>query len=180
VLLGHYHVHTRVNRGIWYAGSTDTFSFADDPDRPKGVVVLDTDTGECRHVPLTGRRPLVTLETVHALGLAPAEVQELVLERAAGAPDGSVARLYVEAIDPEAWRLLDAEAIRDAARQALVFKLEPTFADATGMVELPELDSMPARWGRYVDEQDLPGYDRDRIRDLGTEYIVRAVEEAIE
>ena len=70
--------------GMWYAGSTDTFSFADEPDQAKGIVVLDTDSGECRHVPLTGLRPLVTLEPVFALGLSPAEVQERVLERAAG------------------------------------------------------------------------------------------------
>src|SRR5437868_14417379 len=83
VLLGHYHFHTQVGRGIWYAGSTDTFTFADDPDKAKGILLLDTDTGECRHVPLSGQRPLVTLETVHALGLSPAEVSDLVLERAA-------------------------------------------------------------------------------------------------
>src|SRR5947209_16307321 len=46
VLLGHYHFHTKVLEGMWYAGSTDTFTFADDPDRPKGIVVLDTDTGD--------------------------------------------------------------------------------------------------------------------------------------
>jgi hypothetical protein len=91
-----------------------------------------------------------------------------------------VARLYVEGVDPEAYRLVDADAVREASAGALVFKLEPTFADATGMVELPELDSMPARWERYVDDQDLVGFDRDRIRRRGTEYLVRAVEEAID
>ena len=88
VLLGHYHFHTKVTEGIWYAGSTDTFSFADDPDKAKGIVVLDTDTGECRHVPLAGQRPLVTLDVGAALGLSPAEVEAAVLERAAAVPDG--------------------------------------------------------------------------------------------
>lgn len=71
VLLGHYHAHARVSEGMWYAGSTDTFSFADDPERPKGIVVLDTDSGECRHVALTGLRPLISLEPVFTLGLSP-------------------------------------------------------------------------------------------------------------
>ncbi|MGH9062102.1 MAG: metallophosphoesterase family protein, partial [Acidimicrobiales bacterium] len=60
VLLGHYHTFARVSETMWYAGSTDTFSFADDPERAKGIVVLDTDTGECRHLPLPGTRRLVT------------------------------------------------------------------------------------------------------------------------
>ncbi len=176
VLLGHFHVHTTVRPGVWYAGSTDSFSFADDPDRPKGVVVLDTDTGSCRHVPLEGRRPLVTLETVSALGLSPAEVEAQVLERVSGVPEGAVARLYVEGLDPEAWRLLDLDAVWDAGAAALHLKLEPRFADTSAHVELPELDSMPARWERYLADQDLTGYDRSRVERLGQEYLARAVE----
>jgi DNA repair exonuclease SbcCD nuclease subunit len=178
VLLGHYHFHTKVRDGIWYAGSTDTFTFADDPDKAKGILVLDTDTGKVEHVPIAGQRPLVTLETIHALGLSPAEVQQLVLERAATAPAGSVARLYVERVDSEAYRLLDLEAVRAAAGAAMHFKIEPTFEGVEMKVELPDLDSMPARWERYITEQDLTGFDRERITTLGKEYLARAVEVA--
>jgi DNA repair exonuclease SbcCD nuclease subunit len=182
VLLGHYHFHTQVSRGIWYAGSTDTFTFADDPDKAKGIVVLDTDTGECTHVPLTGQRPLVTLETVHALGLSPAEVSDLVMERAATVPEGAVARLYLDGVDPEAYRLLDLQAVRDAAAAGLHLKIEPTFAGVLAQADLPELDSMPARWDAYLDSPgtDLTGYDRDRIRSMGHDYLAAAVEGADE
>jgi DNA repair exonuclease SbcCD nuclease subunit len=178
VLLGHYHVHTKVASAMWYAGSTDSFSFADDPDRPKGVVVLDTDSGECRHVPLTGQRPLVTLETVVAQGLSPGEVEALVLSRAEGVPEGAVARLYVDGVDPEAYRLLDLDKVREAAAAALVLKVEPTFLGAHTEVELPDLSSLPARWDRYLEGQDLTGYDRGRVSELGRDYLARAVEES--
>ena len=79
---------------MWYAGSTDTFSFADDPDRSKGVVSLDTDTGVCRHHGLPGRRPLVTPEPVAAAGLSPDELESAVVERAEAVPAGAVARLF--------------------------------------------------------------------------------------
>ncbi|MDQ6617464.1 MAG: DNA repair exonuclease [Actinomycetota bacterium] len=178
VLLGHYHFHTRVAEGIWYAGSTDTFSFADDPDKAKGILVLDTDTGACRHVALSGQRPLVTLESVFALGLSPAELQDQVLSRAEKVPEGAVARLYLEGVDPEAYRLLDVEEVRDTARAGLFLKLEPQFGSVGTPVELPDLDAMGARWERYVEDQDLTGLDRDRIRQLGLDYLDRAVESA--
>jgi DNA repair exonuclease SbcCD nuclease subunit len=178
VLLGHYHFHTKVHDGTWYAGSTDTFTFADDPDKPKGIVVLDTDTGECRHVPLTGQRQLVTLETVHALGLSPTEISDLVLERAAQVPEASVARLFLDGVDPEAYRLLDVQAVRDAAGAALHLKIEPTFAGTDMTVELPDMDSMAGRWERYVEHQDLTGYDREKLAELGRGYLSRAVEES--
>jgi DNA repair exonuclease SbcCD nuclease subunit len=179
VLLGHYHFHTQVDRGIWYAGSTDTFSFADDPDKPKGIVVLDTDTGECRHVALSGQRPLVTLAPVLALGLSPAEVQQQVLERAASVTGGVVARLYLEGIDPEAYRLLDRLALAGASAGALLLKLEPVFGLSSSPVELPDLDTMPSRWEQFVDGQDLPGYDKAWIRQRGRDELARAVEEAV-
>ncbi|HET9444356.1 MAG TPA: metallophosphoesterase [Acidimicrobiales bacterium] len=178
VLLGHYHFTTKVRDGVWYAGSTDTFTFADDPDKPKGILVLDTDTGACRHLPIDRQRPLVTLPTVEALGLSPAELQDLVLARASSVPEGSVARLFLDGVDPEAYRLLDSAAVREAARRALHFKLEPHFAGVEFKVELPDLESMPARWDRYVADQDLTGFDRPRIRALGHRYLSQAVEVA--
>jgi DNA repair exonuclease SbcCD nuclease subunit len=179
VLLGHYHVHTRVREGVWYAGSTDSFTFADDPDEAKGILVLDTDTGESRHVPLTGQRALVTLETVQGTGLSPAELQTAVLERAATVPEGAVARLYLDAVDPESYRLLDMEAIRAAAGAGLHLQLNPSFMGLDARVELPDLESMGARWHRYLDDQDLAGYDRARIKRMGDDYLARAVEETV-
>ncbi|HEX7168687.1 MAG TPA: metallophosphoesterase [Acidimicrobiales bacterium] len=180
VLLGHWHVHTHVRDRVWYAGSTDSFTFADDPDKPKGVVVLDTDTGACTHVPIDGQRQLVTLESVYAAGLGPAEVLAAITSRAEAAPDGAVARLYLDAVEPEVYRLLDVDAIRASSAHLLNLKLHPTFVAIDNKVspgEL-ELDSMPARWERYVAAQDLVDLDRDRIRTLGLDYLSRAVEVA--
>lgn len=179
VLLGHYHFHTKVREGVWYAGSTDTFSFADDPDKAKGILVLDTDTGECRHVPLSGQRPLVTLETVQALGLSHTEVEALIVERATSVPSGAIARLYLEGIDPEVYRLLDREAIAEAGAAALHLKLEPSFIGVDSNVQLPDLQSLPAQWDEYIGGQDLTGLDRDRVRQLGRDYMSKAVESAI-
>ncbi len=97
----------------------------------------------------------------HALGLSPAEVEAQVLERAAAVPDGAVARLYLDGVDPEAYRLLDLEAVREAGAAALHLKLEPTFAGVDMHVELPDLESMGARWHRYLEDQDLTGFDRE-------------------
>jgi DNA repair exonuclease SbcCD nuclease subunit len=179
VLLGHYHVHTRVRDTVWYAGSTDTFSFADDPGRPKGVVSLDTDTGVCRHHALPGGRPLVTPEPVAAAGLSPAELESAVVERATEVPDGAVARLFVDGADPQAWRLLDHTRVAEAFRHALWFRLEPAFLDAASRVtDLPTRDAIGDRWARFLHRQDLTGYDPERLLALGDELIMAAIDEA--
>lgn len=176
VLLGHYHCFTSVRPGMWYAGSTDSFSFADDPDVSKGIVLLDTDTGDCQHIPLPGRRPLVTLEAVRAAGLSPSELTEALTRRVATLPEGAVGRCYLEEVDPEAYRLVDIDAVREAHAHALACRLEPRFAGVVLESEPVELDSLPSRWARYVAGQDLSGFDRERIDRLGREYLAQAVE----
>lgn len=178
VLLGHYHFHSTVARGIWYAGATDTFSFADDPDKAKGIVVLDTTTGECRHVPLAGQRPLVTLEPVYALGLSPSELSDQVLQRAASVPAGAVARMYLEGVDPEAYRLLDRQLVRATAAAALDLRLEPQFQQIAVPAELPRMETLGGQWGSWLAHQDLTGLQRERVRDLGLRYLEEAVEAA--
>jgi len=178
VLLGHYHFHAQVAEGIWYAGSTDTFSFADDPDKAKGIVVLDTTAGSCRHVALGGQRPLVTLEPVYALGLSASALSEQVLARAALVPAGAVARLFLEGVDPEAYRLLDRQAVREAAAASLDLRLEPLFQKVAIVADLPQVGTLTGQWGSWLTGQDLTGLDRERVRDLGTAYIENAVEAA--
>jgi DNA repair exonuclease SbcCD nuclease subunit len=178
VLLGHYHFHTRVSEGVWYAGATDCFSFADDPEKPKGIVTLNTDTGVCTHVPLTGGRPLVTLESVYAFGMSPAELSDHILQRATTIPEGAVARLYLDGVDAAAYRMLDLQAVREAARSALHLKLEPQFSQSVAHSELPRMETLGGQWDGYVRDQDLTGLDRERIRRLGHDYIEAAVEAA--
>lgn len=178
VLLGHYHFYSEVAEHIWYAGSTDTFSFADDPDKDKGIVVLDTVTGLSRHIALAGQRPLVTLEPVRAFGLSPAELSEQVLARAAAVPAGAVARLYLEGVDPEAFRLLDREAVREAAGTALHLDLQPQFQDLAVQAELPQMETLGGQWESWLTHQDLTGLDRARVRDLGHSYLQAAIDAA--
>ena len=178
VLLGHYHFYSEVAEHIWYAGSTDTFSFADDPGKDKGIVVLDTVSGSCRHIALTGQRQLMTLEPVRALGLSPAELSEQVLARAATVPAGAVARLYLEGVDPEAFRLLDREAVREAAGAALHLDLQPQFQDVAVQAELPQVETLGGQWESWLTHQDLTGLDRGRVRDLGLGYLQAAIDAA--
>ena len=64
-----------------------------------------------------------------------------------------------------AWRFLD-------------YKPVAKWTAVTAAVEIPEMDTMGARWDRYVADQDLTGLDRDRVRELGHRYLGQAVEQA--
>ena len=57
-------------------------------------------------------------------------------------------------------------------------KLEPQFASVATSSELPSVDTIGGQWDGYLENQDLLGLDRDRVRRLGHEYLRDAIEAA--
>ncbi|MGH9022713.1 MAG: metallophosphoesterase family protein [Acidimicrobiia bacterium] len=179
VLLGHYHVPTRVREGAWFAGSTDTFSFKDQPNRHKGVLLVDCDEGRFTHHATSGRRPLIDLEPIAAAGLSPSELEETLLERVAEIPSGAVARLFVDGAEVQAYRLVDHRAVAAAAGGALALRIEPTFLDtASRLAELPNREAIGDRWSSYLENQDLTGYDGTQLCRDGADLLAAAIDEA--
>lgn len=175
-LLGHYHFNARVKENMWYVGSTDTFSFGDNPELEKGIAVLDTDSSEFAHVPVSGRRKLIDLGAVSAIGLSAKEIEQLIFRSVEGTSSGSVVRLLLDGVDPGAFRLVDLETIKEMTQHLLYFKLEPQYLSAAVPSELPALESMPSKWARFVDNQDLEQEKKPAVISIGVDYITKAIE----
>ena len=181
VLLGHYHIYTTVRPGVWYAGSTDTFGFADDPGRTKGFMGVDTEAGTARHHGLIGQRTLYTAPVIGAFGISPAELQEALAQSFANAPAGAVARVEVDGVDPEVYRLVDLHAIRDAAAHLLHISVTPRFGTVVAAVEdLPDLATLTARWQSFVGGQVLDDVDPVAVVRTGSEYLESAIDRAVD
>ena len=182
VVLGHYHVRQKASKRTWYAGATDSFNFSDRPNAkvpPKGLAVLDTATGKLEHVANPHERPLVTL-AVDAPGLGPNELVEACAREAAGVAEGTVVRIFLNAVDPSAYRQLGQEDFREAAPGALHVQIEPDFGAEAGAVQGGlEIGSLESEWGGFVDQQDLTGLDRERVRASGVRFLEAARGEAV-
>ena len=181
VLLGHYHVHQRVSRRTWYGGSTDSFWFSDRPKGagPKGLVLLDTETGKIEHHANPGERPLLSFP-VTAAGLGPSELLDACGRAAHETPSGAIVRLFLDEVDPAAYRQLAQEDFREVVPAAVHVQVEPGYAVASLPVQgAPTIGRLEVEWGSYVERQDLAGLDRDRIRTTGERLLVEAQGEAV-
>jgi DNA repair exonuclease SbcCD nuclease subunit len=173
VLLGHYHVFQKVSKRTWYAGSTDAFSFADRPRDagPKGVVVLDIDAGSIELVENPHERPLVTV-SVETGGMGPGQLIDAVEAASKGTPEGAIVRVFLDHVDPSAFRQVMAESFQEAVPGALHVQIEPDFgAEAFAVQGGVELRSLEREWADYVERQDLAGLDRDRVTLTGRRYL---------
>ena len=182
VVLGHYHVHQKASKRSWYAGSTDSFSFADRPNDkvgPKGLMVVETASGSVEHVPNPRERPLVT-RSVDAGALGPSELREAVARETNGSPNGAVVRVFLNHVDPSAYRQVSGEEWADVVPGALHVQVVPDyFAGAVAVQGGPQIGRLEAEWDGFVERQDLAGLDRDRVRSSGRRFLAEADEEAV-
>ena len=177
--LGHYHAFQRVSKRSWYAGSTDTFSFADSPGEPKGLVVIDTDAGTVRHVENPGERPLATI-AVQAASMSAGELVDAVDRVARGTPSGAIVRVYLNDVDPASFRQVANEQFQEAVPGALWVQVEPGFgAEALAIQGGPTVGSLEQEWAAYVELQDLAGLERERVVSLGARFLEEARGEAV-
>jgi len=174
VMLGHYHVFQKVSKRTWYAGSTDTFSFADTPEAPKGLAVLDTDTARVEHVSDPFERPLVAL-SVEAAGLSPGELVDAVGRAAEGILDGSVVKVYLEHADAASFRQVSREGFEEAVPGAIHVQVEAEFGAETMQVQgAAAIRSLEGEWAAFVERQDLAGLERDRVVAIGARLLDEA------
>jgi len=178
-LLGHYHGHQKVSKRTWYAGSTDTFSFADSPETAKGLIVLDTETGKVEHVENPGERPLVTL-SVQAASMSSGELVDAVEAVARGTPEGAIVRVYLNEVDPASYRQIAGEQFQEVVPGALFVQVEPDFgAEALSVQGGPAVGSLEQEWSGYVELQDLAGLERERVVSIGAGFLSRAQGETV-
>ena len=171
VVLGHYHALQKVSKRTWYAGSTDTFSFADSPETAKGLIVIDTEEGTVEHVENPHERPLATV-SVAAAGMSSGELVDAVERAATGTPEGAVVRVYLNEVDPASYRQVALEQFQEAAPAALWVQVEPQMgAEAFAVQGGPTVGSLEQEWMAYVEVQDLAGLERDRVVALGARFL---------
>ena len=171
VVLGHYHAPQKVSKRTWYAGSTDTFSFADSPETAKGLIVVDTGAGTVEHIENPHERPLATV-SVAAAGMSSDELVDAVERAARGTPEGAVVRVYLNEVDPASFRQVTLEQFQEAVPGALWVQVEPEMgAEAFAMQGGPAVGSLEQEWMAYVEVQDLAGLERDRVVALGARFL---------
>jgi DNA repair exonuclease SbcCD nuclease subunit len=179
VVLGHYHAMQKVSRRTWYAGSTDTFSFADSPESAKGIVLLDTETGAFEHVPNPHERPLSTV-SVQAGAMSAGELVDAVERAAKGTPEGAIVRVYLNDVDRASFRQVGVDQFQESVPGALWVQVEPVLgADALAMQGGPTIGSLEREWAAYVEVQDLAGLERERVVSIGVRFLEEARGETV-
>lgn len=185
VALGHLSVPTVLEPHIRYPGSLERTSGNPwkEVEAKKGFLVYDAATASVRFEEIPNRQVL-DLPPINAKGMSPAEVDAALrrsLEQAEGGIADCIVRLIVRDLPRSTVRSLDAQLLAEARASALHFLLDvrpPTHAP-DDLVEIRgrTLDQQVEHYLQEVWSLTQEGVDRDRLVQLGLEYLERAGEE---
>lgn len=195
VALGHYHVASKVERNVYYAGALEyVTSNPWGESRERGVAPAAGEKGwllvtlgarlSVRFRPVTRERRVIDLESVEGTGLAAADLDAALAERIGGVRggiEGQMVRQVVHNVERITARDLDHATIREYKTRALHYRLDlrrPPPAERSAVVEQGRRQPLETVVHEYLRGRTLPpGVPRDRFVALGDEYVLRAGQE---
>jgi exonuclease SbcD len=192
VALGHYHVATRVDANVYYAGASEyvtTNPWGESAERgaaaeagAKGWLLVELGKRlkvTFRPIPLARR--VIDLEPIHGAGLSAAELDRAIGDRIAGVAgeiDGQIVRQIVFDVARLTARDLDHAAIRDYKTRALHYRLDlrrPAPRREVGVGGAGRRQTLPEVLEAYLRARTLPPeVPRDRLVALGGELLAEA------
>ncbi len=181
VALGHYHGYTRIRDDVYYAGSTERFSFNEVNEKKGFLEVTVTDNGE-RSVRFheLRTRAMVDLEPVLCTELTAQEIERTIIERIKdSAPKDKILRLKVLDIPVHVYHGLDFEELKRLTRTAVHFEIKYEFQHDEHALdaEHPTFRSLHTEFEHFMEHYAVgKGLDKNRLKELGLAYM-RADEE---
>jgi exonuclease SbcD len=176
VALGHYHGYTRIRDDVYYAGSTERFSFNEVKEKKGFLEVTVNDNGE-RSVSFheLRTRAMVDLEPVLCTDLATQEIKGTIIERIKeSAPGDKVVRLKVLDMPMHVYHTLDFEELKRLTRAAIHFEIKYEFQrDEHALdAEQPTFRSLHTEFEHFMEHYSVrKDLDKNRLKELGLAYM---------
>lgn len=177
VALGHYHEFKKVASRTYYSGSTDRLGFGE-LGQKKGIVEVDLESGDVDFHSLEIRE-MMDLHEIDASGMASSEIlQEARSIISSSAIEEKIVRLVISNLAPEAYRSLDAPAIRRLGNSAMHFELriEEAESKAAKENEGTQIGLLADEFKKYVSGLDKSDEQKSKILVMGIPYITRETE----
>jgi exonuclease SbcD len=189
VALGHYHVPTRVDRNVWYAGSLEyvtTNPWGESKEQGAATTAgekgwLLAELGKKLRVsfrPIGVARRVIDLEPIQGTGLTAAELDQKIAEQIAAVSGGivdQIVRQVVYDIPRITARDLDHAAIRGFKATALHYRLDlrrPAPAREVGVGSPGRRQTLAEIVQEYLSRRPLPAdVPRNRVVSLGSHYM---------
>ncbi|MBP2144668.1 DNA repair exonuclease SbcCD nuclease subunit [Methanofollis sp. W23] len=182
IALGHYHGQLLVGANAWYSGSIEYCTYGELRDQ-KGGLVVDTQSGEVRHLDLP-HTPMYDLGTIEGAGLSAREVVDAVAARVEKVEEArAMCQVTIAGVERETLHAAARIGPGECAGHLLDLKIRAECAEEDrprlGADDLSGVDYV-AEFGRFLADKHLPGSKHDYALKKGQEVLKRVIREHAE
>jgi len=177
IALGHYHGYTRVRDDVYYAGSTERFSF-NEVNEAKGFLKVQlSKENEEREVTFheLETRAMVDLEPVVCTNRDKHEIKRAITDRIKESnPQDKVVRLKVLGIPLAVYHTLDFDDLKQLTRAAVHFEIKYEFRrdNESLTAEQPSFRSLHTEFEHFMEQYSAgTEVDKKRLKALGLQYM---------
>jgi len=172
IALGHYHKYTELSENAFYAGSTESFTFADAGDQ-KGFIEVELKDKKIKHnfVPLKNRI-VVDPTSIKCLDLTLDEVMDKIKGKIVEInPKDKVFRIKLEDIASHIYRGIDFGEIKELSSDAVHYELKADLIKDgdSKLGESSKIDALALEFEIFINNQDIE--EKEMLLKLGIEYI---------
>ncbi len=188
VALGHHHTATELEPNVWYAGGLERTSaniWAEKEE--KGFLVYDT-ASKTAEFHAVDTRTMVDLPKISAEGMGAEELDETIQKAVERIPDGlrnKIVRMVVYDAPRAVVRELNHRRIREWKSEAVHFHLDvrpPEVRRRIGSNAPVRRQTLPEQVASYLQKTwtlKNPKLEKERLVELGKEYVERTAEEIL-
>ncbi len=173
VALGHYHKHTKVEKNVYYAGSTERMSLSE-TEKEKGFIEVNLAEKKITFHPLPIRE-LIELPRIDASGL---DQKQLLgeIEKSLSKPNfkEQIVRLKVINIPNHIYNLLSFRKINELKSDIFYcdLKLEKQVEEAEVQVSKTKIAGLAEEFREYLSSVVVEKMDKNKLLDSGLKYLL--------
>jgi len=173
IALGHYHKHIKIKPNVIYSGSTERTSF-NEAGNPTGYVMFDLEKEVLEYVEIPSR-PMFKLDPIDCGELTAKQISDELEKRSTVELKDALVSLTLANIHHETLVKLDSREIDRIFNQVFFLNkslLQMTVKEGT-ISGTTDLGTVTIEFERYIDNTEEGELDKDRLKALGIEYLMK-------
>lgn len=173
IALGHYHKHIKIKPNILYCGSTERTSF-NEAGNSTGYLTFDLDKSDADYFEVPSR-PMFKLEPIDCLELDTSQIYEEMNKISTKDLKDALVNLTLRNVQHETLVKLDNRQIDEIFNQVFLLNksISQLMREGNKISKAAELGTVPLEFERYIDETKEGKLNKDRLKKLGLEYLVK-------
>lgn len=176
IALGHYHKNIKLADNAYYSGSIERFSF-DDAGQDKGFLVIDInrDRHNINFVPIA-IRGMISIGPIDCADLTPREITEKVEKNSKDKIKDKIVLITLMDLSRHKYIELDFFKLKEFTSQAAYIKFNYQWIIKPGMeISQTSIGNLAIEFETFLTRQKIKGLDKKRLKELGIEYLSRAI-----